>query len=128
MPDTKTDRRLHRWSEDEEARRMGYLNASLEPRLHHWWSGSSTDSLRDAVAEYSAMDDIDADMAECIDQLRVDIAYRTHHTVRPYLNIERYETQEEAHTRAAELYSAYAIPFASFPSHSVGMFSVVVAP
>lgn len=125
---TTTARKLHRWSDEQEARRLGHVAAGLEPRLFHWWGSSSTDELREAVTEYASLDDIDADMAEVIDQLRLDIAYRTHHTVRPYVNVERYETAEEADARAAELCSAYAIPFVSFPSRSVGMFSVVVAP
>ena len=125
---TDTDRRLHRWSEDDEARRLGHVAAGLEPRLYRWWGGSSTEPLREAVEEYSALTDIDADMAECIDQLRLDIAYRTHHAVRPYLDVERYETAAEADARAAELCHAYAIPFIAFASRSIGMFSVMAAP
>lgn len=127
MSTTDTNRRLHRWSDDEEARRLGMIAAGVEPRLYRWWGSDATGRLRLALAEYVTLDH-DLDLAECIDQLRLEIAYRTHHTARPYLNVERYETAEEAAARAAELYDAYAIPFASFPSPSVGMFSVVVAP
>lgn len=66
------------WSPEQEAERIGSLEAGLEPRLFPFWRSSTTAGLRRTLDEYRAAKDplVVASLKDTIADLEAELAYR----------------------------------------------------
>lgn len=67
-----------RWTPEQEAERIGMVEAGLEPRLFPCWRSSTTEGLRRVLGEYEAAKDplVVASLADVVVDLQTELAYR----------------------------------------------------
>lgn len=71
-----------KWTVDEEAQRLGFIGAGLEPTLRHYWRGCPTDVLTATLREYvraaeSSQGEVRPDALDgVIADLKIELQYR----------------------------------------------------